>query len=381
MLPYATYADYKRMMKITTDTANGERLITDYLKRVTNYINGMTRRRFYPFQETHMYNVPTRYTDLRNRVYIYDDLPLAKDLLETVSLQTRSTDIQNSNATVTGNITAIQTDIVVSDITQLDTLGVCAFVVNGFIQIEDEILRIVTLNTGANTITCERGVLQTNAVAHVDGTPIYRIPTNQLVQGQDYYLLEMNSSPYYAYRLKFPNSWYGTYALQNWQFKSPQVYVTGFWGYQRLYSEAWVNTLETVPVAGITSTATTFTLSDVDGTDDIGETRIEVGMLLRIDNELMWVTAVNTTSNLVTVLRGRHGTMPLAHTSGTRILRYQVERDIQEACLSCAKTWKQSDDSIGGRQGVTDMSAGVEISMPKDVVEILKRYVKTIRSI
>jgi hypothetical protein len=102
--------------------------------------------------------------------------------------------------------------------------------------------------------------------------------------------------------------------------------------------------------------------------------RFEKGNLIRIDNELIWVTDVNATTNVVTIMRGKQGSIAVAHTAGTRIYRYQVQEEIQEVVLVTTKTFYESDNSQGGRQGVSEMSGGVEISIPKDQAEVLQRF-------
>lgn len=111
----------------------------------------------------------------------------------------------------------------------------------------------------------------------------------------------------------------------------PLVEVTAWWGWRSRYAEeGWRPTGDVVRNAGGLSAADkTMRVDDADGMDEVGLTpRFSPGQLLRIDDELLRVLAVNTTTNDVTVLRGVRGTTAAAHAENSEIATWDVEEDI-----------------------------------------------------
>lgn len=372
MLPYATLTDFSRMKSVKQPfSTDGNRLVRDYLARATQYIDATTRRRFYPFHETRMYGVPTVYADLRNRGLLFDDLLLDADLLDAEDVRTATGSV-DGETTLAGAITRTGGALTVADATGI--------AVGAMLLIEQEIVRVRAV-AGA-VLTVDRGAHQTRAAAHDNGVTVGLLAFTVLAPGLDYFTLDFNKSPKYALRLTYPNSWAGPYSGSRWLWREPQIFVSGLWGYNERYgSGAWIDTRNAIGAGGVTASATTITVTNAYGADGGGVTpALEEGMLLRIEDELLWCTAVgsNVASTPVTVVRGVHGSLAAAHAEGAVIERWSVHEEIREACLVIAKTWKDADDSVGGRQGVSDMSAGVQIAMPADITAILKRYVKSV---
>lgn len=195
-----------------------------------------------------------------------------------------------------------------------------------------------------------------------------------LVENTDFILLATNIFPKFAISLLYPNFWrVGSSMILN--FDKPEVTIKGWWGYSDEWSLAWINTLEVSP--NIDNSQVTFTLTNVDGLDDEGFTRFEIGMLIKCEEELMQINAVNTITNVLTVKRGANGTTAAAH-NGQPIYRWRVHEDIKEACLKIAKVFREADEAAGGRLGVSDVNSGVEISIPSDPLGIVKSYVRRI---
>lgn len=198
---------------------------------------------------------------------------------------------------------------------------------------------------------------------------------------KDYFFQTANIYPIQAIGLKFPNFWGGLYAATTMSraFDDPVINVDGIWGYHDRYpreNEAWVDTKDTVG-SDIDATQTSITVSDADGKDAQYLRRFTIGNLIRVEEEFMEVVDINTTSNTLTVLRGIRGTEASAHLSTKKIFRWRVVEDIVQACMVVAKVWRESDTAAGGRMGVTDMSAGIEIGIPGDVQTIIKMYQRT----
>lgn len=108
-----------------------------------------------------------------------------------------------------------------------------------------------------------------------------------------------------------------------------QVSIDGIWGIHSDYAHAWL-AVDTLAAAITTTTATTFTVADVDGTDTNGNTpRISVGHLLKIDDEYMEViSTVAAATNSVTVIRGAHGSAAATHLIAAPVSVWQVEEPI-----------------------------------------------------
>lgn len=110
--------------------------------------------------------------------------------------------------------------------------------------------------------------------------------------------------------------------------KQRKIYVTGVWGWHQDYTNAF-DSVDTVQDNPLSSSATTVTVSDADGTDlDDFTPRFSPGNLIRIESELLDVTAVNATTNVLTVRRGVNGTTAAAHVQTTAIETYRVDERI-----------------------------------------------------
>lgn len=107
--------------------------------------------------------------------------------------------------------------------------------------------------------------------------------------------------------------------------------IVGIWGLHRDYTNAW-QAVDTLAAAITTTSATTFTVADADGADSYGMTpRFSPGNLIKIDSEFMEVTAVNTSTNVITVRRGVNGTTAATHLIATPVSTFQVEEPIRHA--------------------------------------------------
>jgi hypothetical protein len=126
------------------------------------------------------------------------------------------------------------------------------------------------------------------------------------------------------------------------------ISVTGIWGWHERWSTAWRSTSDSVQNNPLTASSITLTVADADGADAIGEMpRFQVGHLLKIDDEYLRVIAVNTTSNILTVLRGVNGTSAAAHNQNTPISTYQPPADVEALALRWAAwLYREPDTSL-----------------------------------
>lgn len=214
-----------------------------------------------------------------------------------------------------------------------------------------------------------------------------------LIENTDFFLMESNMWPKNAVQLKFPNYWGGLYStgILSRSFDEPIIIVDGIWGYHDIYgrpNESWIDTYDTVGSAGIDATSRNIVVGDFDDKDALNMAKYVIGHLLKIDDEYMEVvgtklgTDPNTDPNTIKVIRGVRGTTAVAHTDPTsKIYKWRVVDDITEACYQIAKTWRESDTSAGGRLGVSDYSAGVEIGIPADPLNTIKMYQRSMIAI
>lgn len=131
-------------------------------------------------------------------------------------------------------------------------------------------------------------------------------------------------SPISMIRRTDGGSWY-----ENGTDDPPTVVITGVWGYHRRYAQAW-SVVDALAAAVISTTATTITVADVDGSNPDGFTpRISAGNLIGIDNELLEVTATNTVTNVVTVRRGMNGTTASTHLIAAPVSVWQTDDNVR----------------------------------------------------
>ncbi len=220
---------------------------------------------------------------------------------------------------------------------------------NGHLKLDDDLLELITLSVGST-------VLDTD----------------------DYFLLEHNVYPKHTIAPATSGAWGG---VVNARYNKGTISVTGIWGYAdqhyAMMNECWVNTNETVPGGNLTSGATTISVTDADGYDGRGATKFLKGKLLRIDNEFLEVTDVDTITNTLTVLRGVRGSTAAAHTAGVMTKSWHVADDIIESTLQIAKTFREQDVSAGNRVAVSDRASDAE-GIPMDAMNIIKTYRKSI---
>lgn len=150
------------------------------------------------------------------------------------------------------------------------------------------------------------------------------------------------------------------------------ISVTGIWGTHDAWSTAWVDSGDTVQADPLPEDATMLTLTDVDGADVLGQSpRVDVGQLLRLEDEYLHVTGVDTTANTISVIRGVRGTQAASHAAGTPLEVYVPPLDVQALCLRwSAWLYQQVDAGIG---------AGADWLYPPDLPDDLYRLAAPLR--
>lgn len=176
--------------------------------------------------------------------------------------------------------------------------------------------------------------------------------TGETIAGTDYVLDDLNSDVKWQVRLKrFTSSSFfysGTSGIEG------VISVSGTWGFHDDWANAFTDTLDTVQSNPLLIGDSLLTVSNTIGENLYGLLRFEVGMILRIGTELLLITAVNTTTQKLTVVRGYLGTTAAAHLQAVKIYSYQPVADIQDATAKLAIYFYQRNDTTGGEIQVLD---------------------------
>jgi hypothetical protein len=125
------------------------------------------------------------------------------------------------------------------------------------------------------------------------------------------------------------------------------ITVTGIWGWHDRPADMWRGSGDTVQNNPLGSTATSMTVADADAADAESELpRFQVGHLLKIESEYLRVIAVNTATNVLTVLRGVNGSTAVSHALNTPIYTYQPPADVNQLALRWASwLYKEPDNA------------------------------------
>lgn len=201
------------------------------------------------------------------------------------------------------------------------------------------------------------------------------------ISADDYYLKcgrSYNITPYDRIELKTDGdttvfTFSGSYQRAN--------IVDGIWGNHNDWANAWANSKDSVQDAtGINATVTSITVSDADGADVYGNTpRFKVGQLLKIGDEYLYLVAKNTTSNVLTVIRGVNGTTAATHDKDTAIYIYQPMRDVWHAVRRLAawlygqKDSPYMDRQVNARTGVITIPDAAPVDVHRKALYYTRR--------
>lgn len=228
------------------------------------------------------------------------------------------------------------------------------------------------------TIAARRIALNPSAINSTEGTLSFNRPllsltgvginSQTLVVGTTVQAYPVDSIPYFQVQL-LGDAWSSWYTDSCSDARGVQfATLTGVWGYNEDYANAWV-AVDTLAAAITTTTATTLTVTDVDGANPFGESpRISVGHLLQIDSEWMTVSAVNTTTNAVTVVRGVNGSTATTHLINVPVSVYTVDESIRRAVTRQAAAQYARQGAYETRK-VTDFGA---VDYPADLLTEVK---------
>lgn len=151
------------------------------------------------------------------------------------------------------------------------------------------------------------------------------------------------------------------------------IAVTGFWGYHD--GAPWQPTGDSVQNDPLTNSGTTLTVTDADGLNPYGLVRFEVMQYLRIEDEIVQVTAIETSSNTLTVRRGANGTTPVQHVKNTVVKGFWPMQDVEMAVSRLTVWLYKTKPEVSGQAQFADTTI-VLSQAPKEVQLAAARYRK-----
>lgn len=121
------------------------------------------------------------------------------------------------------------------------------------------------------------------------------------------------------------------------------ISIEGIWGWHDRWTEAWRASGDTLQDTSLDAASGVITTSDAAGSDQDGRRpRFQIGQLLRIDDEYLRVTAIDSASHRLTVLRGVQGTAAAAHQRGATIETYTPAQAMRDLTLRFAELMTRS---------------------------------------
>ena len=190
------------------------------------------------------------------------------------------------------------------------------------------------------------------------------------VSDSDYNLVPKNDSPHYAIKIIQSSNLYWT--LDSAGNSEAVIDVEAIWGYHTNYSQrAWItgSTISDDSDVGVADT----TIKSASGT------LFDPGQIVRIDDEIIRVTAVSTAT--LTVVRGENGSTAAAHDDGTTVYIWSLHPPVRTACRSIVvnEYKRRFGESTTGTATIT--GAGVVLtpdSIPPSAARIIRNLKRVI---
>lgn len=196
-------------------------------------------------------------------------------------------------------------------------------------------------------------LLDVTTLTNGDGSPI---AANKLA------LRTANMYP--KWRIEIKQSAGTTFTYNNdWQ---DAISVQGWWGYVPNYLTCWQDSTVDVPGGGMTASATSITLTQADAA------RIDIGAHVKVDDEIVFVTARDATS--ISITRGQLGTTAASHNAGAALNVFVAQPDISDAVREMVVYSYKSIDRVGGRVTVFEGGAVTMEDMDRSVADAIVRH-------
>jgi len=188
--------------------------------------------------------------------------------------------------------------------------------------------RYISSNSMVMSLYADTELLEVTSITNGD--------TNT-VAASKYFLEPANKYPKTRIALKYASGlrWRQSTSNNEWR---QAITLVGIFGYVPHYSNAWPDSTANINEGGQFSASDT-TLTVTDGTV------FSVGNYIKIDDEILFITAIST--NDLTVERGRLGTTASTHEDDTDIYTFKQKRDIELAATEWAAYLYKTKDKIG----------------------------------
>lgn len=210
---------------------------------------------------------------------------------------------------------------------------------------DDDLLRYGRLNMLEDLLVC-------NAVTWEGGDL-----TTTIVSPTDYRFMPVNITPSITIRFNM----YNVPSFTPSDFNATTT-ISGWWGYHSNLRAAY-----TVTQAAFTCTGSETDVDVTAGTAD----NYQTFQYLRCENELMLITAIDTTLDVLTVERGMNGTTAIAH-SVAALSRWNVIPDLALCATRLVAFLYSRRNDIGSIQ-YADGSTLID-KLPTAVIETMKYY-------
>lgn len=234
------------------------------------------------------------------------------------------------------------------------------------------LVRPLTGYTTADTLLLDDDLLEVITLTTNNGDTTIAASDYWLMTGESY-----NFPPYDRIRLK-PN---GTQTVFSYSDTYQQANaLTGYWGYHEEWAGAWQQ-IDEVEDNPLSSSATTLTVNDVDGEDELGRTpRFKAQQLCRFGTgEMFYVTGKNTDAQQLKIKRGVNGSTAAVQVQNTAIYVYRPMPELKHAMEVLATYAYRRKDSVGSpnEDNPIATSTGVVIMpsvLPGEVKAMLAKY-------
>jgi hypothetical protein len=184
------------------------------------------------------------------------------------------------------------------------------------------------------------------------------------IPSTEYSLRPKNRSPYNGIRLIDNSTYY--WASDGAGDTHDVIAVTGIWGYHDRYTQAWETGSTLAEALDASET----------GFDVASESAFSVGNIIRIDNELGYLSAVTTA--LLTSTRGENSSTAATHSTSTPVKIWRVMEEVKLACLEIANNayHRRFGQSLRSEETIT--AAGIVLS-PREIPQMAKEFINTYR--
>lgn len=231
------------------------------------------------------------------------------------------------------------------------------------------------VNSYDNVLTIKDFLLEavsmsSNGVNLTYGTDVLNFPNDGEYPIQQLRIANPRSGPIH--------NWYPYQNVANCGQVFETVVITGFWGMREFYNtDGFIATAQTSPA--MNAVQTSVITSGAWGADAFGASPLfSAGNLIRIDNELMDVTAADSATMTLTLRRGIRGSTAATHLINTPILLWYPEDDVvQEATRQAALLYSRR----GAFQQTTISPDGVTVSYPSDLLASLRAMIQRFNTV